>query len=265
MTIGVFKKIDAELILSVVRYLKEAGFIIEPHGRSPQFIPPEAPIYVRNDSGEEIPAFACMQTTGAIDAGGQNYIKVTKPVDDTGTTGRYLFNGIAPIEIGGYGIGHDGPLARMLTNAATVTCGDSWQPTIASWAVKPGGELFTAVGLDDIGTDVMRGFIGGGGGGSGKIEFEVLSASTVVGGQYDGMRKLVVEIKSPPCNRTSLHGDTVDVYEHEPLCLTGDETDESLVGRKGWAYEGVYQDQSSGAIAGDLTDCHWVLDGLCCP
>lgn len=113
--------------------------------------------------------------------------------------------------------------------------------------------------------DWPRLLINSSGGGGGKIEFRVLSASTVVGGQYDGMRKLVVEVKSPPCNRTSLHGDTVDVYEHEPLCLTGDESDAALVDRKGWAYEGVYQDQSSGAIAGDLTDCHWVLDGLCCP
>ena len=166
MALGAFKKETAETILAVVRYLKESGYVIERPGRGQQFIPPQAPVYVRNESGEEIPAFACLQTTGTVDAGGQNYVKVDKPVDDTGTAGKYLFNGIAPIEIGGYGIAHDGPLVRMLTDGTAVTCGDLWQPTIAAWTVNPGGELFTAAGADDIGTNVMRAFISSGGGSS---------------------------------------------------------------------------------------------------
>ena len=267
MALGAFKKETAETILAVVRYLKESGYVIERPGRGQQFIPPQAPIYVRNDSGEEIPPFACMQTNGAVDAGGQNYITVDKPVDDTGTAGRYLFNGIAPIEIGGYGIAHDGPLVRMLTDGTAIASGDLWQPTVAAWAVKPGGELFTAAGADDIDTNVMRAFVTGGGGGIGRIEFEVLSATTVsdTGSPYDGMRKLSVEVVGPSCNRASMLGDTVDVYEHDPQCLTSGELDAELVGRKGWAFEGIFQDQSATATAGDATPCHWVLDGICCP
>lgn len=268
MALGAFKKETAETILAVVRYLKESGYVIERPGRGQQFIPPQAPIYVRNDSGEEIPPFACLQTTGAVDAGGQNYITVDKPVDDTGTAGRYLFNGIAPIESGGDGIAHDGPLVRMLTDGTAVTSGDLWQPTIAAWTVKPGGELFTAAGADDIDTNVMRAFVTGGGGGIGRIEFEVTAATTIssTASPYDGMRELTVTVVGPSCNRASMLGDTgVKVYEHVPLCLTGDELDAALVGRKGWAFEGVFQDQSSGAAAGDATPCHWVLDGLCCP
>ncbi len=34
---------------------------------------------------------------------------------------------------------------------------------------------------------------------------------------------------------------------------------------KGWAFEGIFQDQGTGASPGDATPCHWVLDGLCCP
>lgn len=266
MTLGAFKKETAETILALVRYLKESGFVITQPGRGQQFIPPQAPIYVRNDSGEEIPPFACLQTTGTVDAGGQNYVKVNKPVDETGTAGKYLFNGIAPIEIGGYGIGHDGPLVRMLTDGTAVTCGASWQPTVAAWSVKPGGSLFTAAGADDIDTNVMRGFVNSGSG-NGTLEFKITSASTVTdtASPYHGMRKLVVVAVGPSCNRSSIMGTTVDVYEHEPLCLTGDETDEALVDRKGWAFEGIFQDQSSGASPGDATPCHWVLDGICCP
>lgn len=102
----------------------------------------------------------------------------------------------------------------------------------------------------------------------GTIEFEVTAATTVSdsGSPYAGMRKLTVTVVGPSCNRTVLLGETgVFVYEHNPQCLTGDETDEALVGRKGWAYEGIFQDQGSGASTGDATPCHWVLSGICCP
>lgn len=105
-------------------------------------------------------------------------------------------------------------------------------------------------------------------GSGGTIEFLIDSATTISNSSspYDGMRELTVTITSPPCDRTNLHLTSgVKVYEHDPQCLTSDETDEALVGRKGWAFEGVFQDQSSGASPGDLTPCHRVLQGLCCP
>ena len=103
--------------------------------------------------------------------------------------------------------------------------------------------------------------------GGGTIEFLVDSATTIsdTASPYYGMRELTVTIISPPCNRTSLHLTSAKVYEHDPQCLAGDETDAALEGRKDTAFEGVFQDQSSGASAGDLTPCHWVLQGLCCP
>jgi len=101
----------------------------------------------------------------------------------------------------------------------------------------------------------------------GTIEFLIDSATTISDSSspYYGMRELTVTIVSPPCNRTNLHLTSAKVYEHDPQCLAGDETDAALEGRKGTAFEGVFQDQSSGASAGDLTPCHWVLQGLCCP
>lgn len=107
----------------------------------------------------------------------------------------------------------------------------------------------------------------GTGGSGGVIEFLVDSATTISDSSspYYGMRELTVTIISPPCDRKNLHLTSAKVYEHDPQCLAGDETDLALVGRKGTAFEGVFQDQSSGAEAGDLTPCHWVLQGLCCP
>jgi hypothetical protein len=265
--IGAYKKETAQLILDTVKYLRESGFIIERPGRGQQkFRPADAPTYVRNDTGETIPPFACLQVTGTVEAGGQNYITVDKPVDDTGEAGKYLFNGIAPIEIGGYGIAHDGPVVRMLTEGTTVTCGDMWQPDIGEFAVIPGGSMFSAVGEDDIETDVMRAFILGGGGGSGsKIFFEVDSAAIAgTSSPYNGKMILTVTIILAPCDQPSLIDTTVDVVDWS-TCLANAETTLAVVGREGWAFRGIGHSLKSGDPSGTLTPCHWALDGLCCP
>ena len=147
------------MIIEITRYLKASGFTITPPGGGSRFVPQSTPVYVRNDSGEEIPAFACLQATGTTELGGQNYITVDQPVDATGTAGAYLFNGIAPIEIGGFGIAHDGPLCRML-KTGTLASGDKAQPVVGQWAIAAGGDLITIVGDDDIEPDTVRGVIG---------------------------------------------------------------------------------------------------------
>lgn len=165
MTLGGYKKETAQMILEVVRYLKDSGYVIERPSRGMQTtVPPDAPIYIRNDSDEEIPAFGCVQTTGTVDFGGQNYITVDKPSDTSGASGKYLFNSIAPVAVDDYGIAYSGPLVRVLTDGSTVTCGAQWQPVVDSFALAPGGTLFTAAGLDDIEDDVMRAFVNSGGG-----------------------------------------------------------------------------------------------------
>ena len=105
------------------------------------------------------------------------------------------------------------------------------------------------------------------GGGASVIEFTIDSATTVddPDSPFDGMRELTVTVIGPSCDRAELLGETATVYEHDPQCLTSDETDEALEDRKGSAFEGIFQDQSSEAEEGDATPCHWVLIGLCCP
>jgi hypothetical protein len=180
--IAYFSKDNAKIILEVVRYLRANGFIMKPPTGAGQFIPPAAPIYVRNDSGVAVPPFACLQATGTVEVGGQNYITVDQPADTTGEAGAYLFNGQEEIAASGdqrYGIAHDGPLCRMLTNGAAMTGGDKARPVVNQWYIELGGELFTIVGDDDIAADVVRGVIGGGGGGGATLyRFETTAAYT---------------------------------------------------------------------------------------
>lgn len=158
-----FSKENAKIILDVVRYLRSSGFIMQPPARYGQFYAVTSPIYFRNDSGEVVPPFACLQSIGTAEAENQNYILVDKPADNTGAAGPFIFNGLQEVEIGGYGIAHDGPMVRMLTDGAAMTAGDKARPVVNQWYVELGGDLFTIIGDDDIETDVVRGMTGGGG------------------------------------------------------------------------------------------------------
>lgn len=262
MTLGVFKKETSELVLHVVRYLVASGFVIDRPGRKPQFVPPDAPIYVRNDSGEEIPPFACMQTNGAIDAGGQNYIKVVKPVDATGAAGKYLFNSIAPIETGGYGISYAGPLVRMLTDGSAVTCGDSWQPNVGAWAVEPGGSIFTAAGEDDIDTNVMRAFINAPATTPTIIEYTIDSIAEKSSGPYIGLIAANVTIRGVICGQGStLIGTTAEVIDHSGCIF--DEAD--MTDYTGWAVSNMeYLSLDPGAATDEMTPCHYAAFNRCC-
>lgn len=102
-------------------------------------------------------------------------------------------------------------------------------------------------------------------GGSGKIFFEVDSAATAgTGSPYNGNMILTVTIIVAPCDQPSLIGTSVDVVDWS-TCLANAETTAAVVNREGWAFRGIAQSLASGASPGDLTPCHWALDGLCCP
>lgn len=169
--IGVTSPEMMRTIVEVVRYLRSSGFIISTPLKGVRNLEQTTPIYVRNDSGVAVPPFACLQATGTVEAGGQNYITIDQPADTTGDAGPFIFNGFAEIAATGdqrYGIAHDGPLCRMLTNGTAMTSGDKARPVVNQWYIELGGELFTIVGDDDIAADVVRGVIGGGGGGGGE-------------------------------------------------------------------------------------------------
>jgi hypothetical protein len=200
-----FSRNNAEIILETVRYLRANGFIL-PKGARGQRTAAATPIYVRNDSGEEIPAYACLQTTGTVEEGGQNFITVDKPVDASGAAGSYLFNGQEPIAASGeqsYGIAHDGPLCRMLTDGATLSSGDKCRPVVGEWYIELGGNLITIVGDDDIEPDTVRGMIGASGGGG---EDWGVIIKTPVGGIA---QRTGTTVSSASCDVFSIVGSTL--------------------------------------------------------
>lgn len=149
---GVYSPADARMVLEVVRYLRDNGFVI-PGGRKPEQVLQPDRVYFRNDSGAEVPAWGCMEVTGTVEAGGQNYVKITKP-----TTGgvSFLFNGQAPVADGKYGTAQSGPVFRVYKSTGTATEGHSWGPTVGQWYLTQHTGPYIVYGADDIGSNVFR-------------------------------------------------------------------------------------------------------------
>lgn len=100
---------------------------------------------------------------------------------------------------------------------------------------------------------------------AGKIFFEVDSATTAgTSSPYNGKMILTVTVTVAPCDQSWLVGESVDVVDWSG-CLANAETTAAVVGREGWAFRGIAESLASTASEGDLTPCHWALDGLCCP
>jgi hypothetical protein len=128
--------------------------------------------YVFNNSGETIPAYACVQVTGTKELGEQNYLIGEKPADGTGDAGWYVFNGFEEIADQEIGICYDGPLVRALVDG-NLSAGDLVSPQADSWSLAE-GSLFPYAGPDDILPNTHKVFVtGGGGGGCEMMEFTV--------------------------------------------------------------------------------------------
>lgn len=257
MDIAAFKPETAKVILDVVNYLVAAGFVDKPGSRSPQFIPPQAPIYIKNDTGEEIPAFGCVQISGTVEDGGQNYLEVVKPVDTSGTAGWYVFNGLQPIEIGGFGIAYDGPLARMLTDGSAIVSGEKWGPTVGSFAIEPGGSLIVAAGPDDIATNVMRGFLVSAPSDARIIEYLISSVTTSTDPIYAPKKVATVVIQVGP---PDLIGETVSVVDHSGQIFDI----ESMNGYTGWGWWTQARTMDLEDPCATLTPFHWAAFNRVC-
>ncbi len=160
--LATYEPATARMILEVVRYLQQSGFVI-PGGRKQPGIFTAPPLYVKNTSDEEIPAYACMQSTGVVvDEADPDLtlIRVDKPVDADGNAGMYLFNGSSPIPIDQGGIAYAGPIVRALTDGSAITHGAAWGPVEGKWAITNGG-LFRMLGADVLGTNLSRIYISG--------------------------------------------------------------------------------------------------------
>jgi hypothetical protein len=241
-----------------------------------------------NTTGETIPPYACMEldyfnesglSANEIPTDTQNlFWRVKKPTSSAVTDpGRVVFNG--PTQVGPNGYGELQVAGFLLAAFDSVdgapVVGSNVGPKNGSWYLTANQQLFPFVSYDSgralYESESKRSiWIRSDGAGAGDvitIEFIVTAAEIIENpsSPYDGMLHLTVTVKSPSCNATGLWNTTQDVYEHEALCLLGTEEPADLIGRKGTAYKGVHQDMSTGASPGDLTPCHFVLQGICCP
>lgn len=92
----------------------------------------------RNDSGEEIPAFACMRVTGAeVVSTGRVALTVGKP-NTFGAQYNHVFNGPLKVANGKYGLctRSDGAAALYDSADGTPAFGESWGPRDATWKLK---------------------------------------------------------------------------------------------------------------------------------
>ena len=117
----------------------------------------EGSIFFKNDSGEEIPPFACMIVTGTETVDGITYLICNKPTD--ADAGEYVFNNQKSVAIGSTGAIQSGPVIYVKTDTDLVDdivdaaiCG----PVVDEWFVARGGPFYVA-GLDtEMGKDIAR-------------------------------------------------------------------------------------------------------------
>lgn len=116
-----------------------------------------SPVKFTNNSGETIPAYACIQITGTEEQGGINYLVADKPADTDGTAGWYLFNGAREVASDAEGVAQLPPVMRGYKNTGTITGGDRWRPTAGQWYLtQDDSGIFVAAGADDVEDDVLR-------------------------------------------------------------------------------------------------------------
>lgn len=268
--IGAYSPEVAERILRAFQVFESSGLlqpgVIEALIGASGGINKQTEIYFKNNTGEEIPPYACLQVTGTDDlksVGGTNYLLVSKPADASGEAGAFIFNSHTPVEIDGRGIGQGGRVnVRATYTTGTPAAGQKWQPIVGSFDVEQSDSgIFVAHGPDEIGENfglqVMKLAVQSAAGGSLGITFTIGTASNASGsGDFGAFKSASCTVISATCGNYDLVGDTVTVYDIAGCYF--DETNAALEDRTGHA-EWRVKDNSG------ETACYWECVGLCCP
>lgn len=215
-------------------------------------------VKVKNDSGEVIPAFACMRITGVEDVGGQTCIKVEKP---TSTEGEFLFNSqysIAVPATGEQGVGwaYRHGVVTMLGDEPTEP-GATFGPIVGSWEIEEGGDQFVVFGRHDFSERALVGRFAGGSGGGHTIWFTIEEVLCPDG--YEVTEKTLVvtaDWYTGGCSKTPPGANYDGTYNVYDLCnYLLDQVDAELPGTVGRA---TYHYPLTG-------DCEprWIIDDLC--
>lgn len=118
-------------------------------------------VFVKNASGEVIPAYGCLKITGTENVGGRTALTVDKP---STTSGDFIFNSQFAIAVGGVGWAYRFGVVVMLGDEPT-TSGDTYQPIVDSWEIEEGDGPFVVFGRHIANDRALLGrFVGRGGG-----------------------------------------------------------------------------------------------------
>lgn len=144
--LGQFSEPVARQIYAVVKQLIASGYALPGSSQQSRAQFTQRPTLFVNDSGEEIPPFACMQITEMEDFG-KNYAKVDKYDEDV--FGGFLFNGPRSVADDKVGMAQATPRFRATRedNTDAVTAGHLWGPDPGEWFLKPNGGPWAALAL----------------------------------------------------------------------------------------------------------------------
>lgn len=153
--IGTFSASQAREVWETTKLLRSSG-LLRNLSKIEQVEPAIYPVYFRNDSGEAIPAYGCMQVDGMVVEADRAFIKVVKP---DRTDGNYIFNHDRIAEDGKYGMCLPWGIVKMLGDGQS-EANKSYGATVGSWSVqRQDGGPFVVYGNDVI-PNVFKGRIG---------------------------------------------------------------------------------------------------------
>ena len=104
------------------------------NGRTDSFNHSKDDIVFRNDSGEEMPPYACFKVDGA-ELDNKRYVVIARKTNDTG--GPFLFNGDRKVEAGSYGVAQLGVVRAAYSGGIEPGKNELWGPGGSSWELRP--------------------------------------------------------------------------------------------------------------------------------
>lgn len=149
--IGAFSTADARRVWQATLAMERRSTAASPG----DFLPETEPITFRNDSGETIPAYACVQLFSTADESDRNIFVAKKPVTTTSAhVDQFVFNNEFEVAIDAYGTAQSGPVFRAIKTASLVS-GARVGPVNSSWKIDRGA-FWTNLGTDSVETDCVR-------------------------------------------------------------------------------------------------------------
>jgi len=156
--IGSFTPEQTQIIWDIVKQTMAADALRNKRRPADVNEPGVHRVAFRNDSGEEIPPFACLEVTGTTEDLDRTFVTVTKP---TSICGEYIFNSQFAVEADKWGWAYAFGVVRMRGTASTYSSCKRYKPTIGSWDVSEGPGPFLVYGEDTSIDGSIRGRIVG--------------------------------------------------------------------------------------------------------